>query len=193
MSYVRRHVVSAVPPLEVLTHLHPVTGWTNCYSAGTRRPPRLPAPVQTSASATTRSTAANQLADDFARPDGRQAALAANRATAELRLTYDQDGALRAHVGRPLRRPPALGAPAGTRRPSRHRATDHGRPSGRASGAGHCRLPRRFRCPAPGHRVEVAPCGRVACDRLRRTSTRHPLARVPAPVEDDGGDQDTPP
>jgi len=31
--------------------------------------------------------------------------------------------------------------------------------------------------PAPGRRVEVAPCGRVACDRLRRTSTRRPLAR----------------
>jgi len=83
--------------------------------------------------------------------------------------------------------------PADARRPSRHRAADHGRPSGRASGAGHCRLPRRFQCPAPGHRVEVAPCGRVACDRLRRTSTRHPLARVPAPVEDDGGDQDATP
>jgi hypothetical protein len=32
-------------------------------------------------------------------------------------------------------------------------------------------------CPASGRRVEVAPCGRVACDRLRRTSTRRPLAR----------------
>ena len=30
---------------------------------------------------------------------------------------------------------------------------------------------------APGRRVEVAPCGRVACDRFRRTSTRRPLAR----------------
>src|SRR5262249_12481241 len=36
----------------------------------------------------------------------------------------------------------------------------------------------RVQYPAPGRRVEVAPCGRVACDRLRRTSTRQPLARA---------------
>ena len=36
----------------------------------------------------------------------------------------------------------------------------------------------RVQYPAPGRRVEVAPCGRVACDRLRRTSTHQPLARA---------------
>jgi len=76
-------------------------------------------------------------------------------------------------------RPRALGGPAGARWPSRdcppvisvaHLA--------RNAGPGACRLPRRPDCPAPGRRVEVAPSGRVACDRLRRTSTRRPLARI---------------
>ena len=46
-------------------------------------------------------------------------------------------------------------------------------------------------CPAPGHRAEVAPCGRVACDRLRRTSTRRPLARDSAPARKPGRTSNT--
>jgi hypothetical protein len=88
----------------------------------------------------------------------------------------DQGDALRAPRAGASARPPALGRPRpSARRPSRPVSADQPG-SYSATGAARCRLPRRFKCPAPGRRVEVAPCGRVACDRLRRTSTRCPLA-----------------
>jgi len=87
-------------------------------------------------------------------------------------------------TARYARRGPALApasglgeAPAGARRPTEYPSLIWRLIRSRNQ---YCAVPSSsaFQYPTPGRRVEVAPSGRVACDRLRRTSTRRPLARA---------------
>jgi hypothetical protein len=92
-----------------------------------------------------------------------------------------------APLARRQRRPPALGGP-GRRtpgHPSRHADQD----SSHGSRTGTARRPSSspHDCPAPCRRVNGAPYGRVARDRLRRPLTRHPFTRILAPAGKTGG------
>jgi hypothetical protein len=102
----------------------------------------------------------------------------------------DQGGAQRAPRGRHQRQPLALGRPRPARvGPNAQYAPDQLADPGCIQ-CGALSSSSAVQRPAPGRCVEVAPCGRVARDRLRRTSTQRPLARVPAPVEEDGAEQE---
>ena len=107
---------------------------------------------------------------------GAAAARLFDRITAADAPCIESKAAPAAPLARRQRRALALARPrpahAGPKPQSGDPAGSHGRQHGvRASVA------LAPDCPARGHSVEVAPYGRVACDRLRRTSTRRPLAR----------------